>query len=328
MRRRSLVRAGALVIVSCGAAAQPSRKVWRIGILGLAKPSDLVGPAQQTPLTHALIEGLRDLGYLPGKHFVITSRNSGGVPERLPGLAAELVREQVDVIVAAGPTLPALKQATSTIPVVMAAAGDPVGSGYVQSLGRPGGNITGMSLQSADLTGKRIEMLKEIVAGLAPVAVLWDRPGIVYWQAAQTAARERGWKLVSLEVQGAQDIEGAFKTAVDSQARTVLVSGAAAIFFPHRQHVAEVAARSRLPVMYELRPFAEAGGLISYGADINDLWRRSAVFVDKILRGAKPADLPVEQPTKFELVINLKTGKALGLAIPQALRLRTDEVIE
>ncbi len=328
MKRRSLIGAGGMWALSPSGLAQPVRKVWRIGILGLARPSDLVGPALQSLQTHALIEGLGELGYVLDKHFVIASRNSGGVPERLPGLAAELVGAQVDVIVAAGPAVGALKQATSTIPIVMAAAGDPVGSGYVQSLGRPGGNITGMSLQSADLQGKRIEMLKEIVAGSAPVAVLWDRPGIVYWQAAQAAARERGWKLVSLEVRGAEDIEAAFKAAADARARTVLVSGAAAIFFPHRARVAEIAARHRLPVMYELRPFVEAGGLISYGADINNIWRRSAVFVDKILRGAKPADLPVEQPTKFELVINLKAAKALGITIPQSLLLRADEVIE
>jgi ABC-type uncharacterized transport system substrate-binding protein len=209
----------------------------------------------------------------------------------------------------------------------MSAAGDPVGLGLVQGLSHPGGNFTGLSLQSAEVTGKRLELLKELVQGAAPVGVLWDRASFLFWQEAEAAGRERGWKLLSLELRDADDIDGTFRRATDARAGALLV-GAAGLLFPRARRIAELAARNRLPAMYELRPYVEAGGLISYGPDINDIWRRAAAFVDKILKGAKPADLPVEQPTKFELVINLKTAKALGLTIPPALLLRADEVIE
>jgi putative ABC transport system substrate-binding protein len=306
--------------------AQPTRKV-SIGIIGLMATSTLVGPQPQSPSTSAFVSGLRELGYAYGEHFVTEPRGTDGRPDRFPGLAAELVRLQVDVIVAPGPALPALKQATSTIPIVMAGAADPVGSGYVQSLRRPGGNVTGLSLQSVETTGKRLEVLRELVPSSAPVAVVWDRSTRNYWQAAEAAARERGWKLVSLEIRDIGEIGRAFKAATDARAGSLLLS-AAALLFPHARRVAELAARSRLPTMYELRPYVEAGGLISYGADVVDIWRRAGVFVDKILRGAKPADLPVEQPSKFETVINLKAAKALGLTVPQSLRLRADEVIQ
>ena len=289
--------------------------------------SNLVGPQPRSPATSAFVSGLRELGYVYGEHFVTEPRGTDGRPDRFPALAAELVRLQVDVIVASGPALPALKQATSTIPIVMAGAGDPVGSGWVQSLRYPGGNVTGLSLQSVETTGKRLEVLRELVPSSAPVAVVWDRSTRNHWQAAEAAARERGWKLVSLEIRDIGEIEGVFKAATGARAGALLLS-AAALLFPHARRVAEVAARSRLPTMYELRPYVEAGGLISYGADVVDIWRRAGVFVDKILKGAKPADLPVEQPSKFETVINLKAAKALGLAVPQSLRLRADEVIQ
>jgi putative ABC transport system substrate-binding protein len=268
-----------------------------------------------------------ELGYVYGQHFVTESRGIEGKPERSPILAAELVRLQLDVIVASGPTLPALKQATSTIPIVMAAASDPVGSGYVQSLGHPGGNITGLSLQATETTGKRLELLKEIVPGAAPVAVIWNKSGVADWRAAEAAARDRAWKLLSLEIRDADELEGALRAAIEARAGAVLVF-AASVLFPNARRVAELAAKSRLPAMYDLRPYVEAGGLFSYGPDIIDIWRCSAVYVDKILRGAKPADLPVEQSTKFELMINLKTAKTLGITIPQSLLLRADEVIQ
>ena len=306
--------------------AQPTRKV-SIGIIGLMATSNLVGPQPRSPSVSAFVNGLRELGYVYGEHFVTEPRGTDGRPDRFPGLAAELVRLQVDVIVAPGPALPALKQATSTIPIVMAGAADPVGSGWVQSLRHPGGNVTGLSLQSVETTGKRLEVLRELVPSSAPVVVVWDRGTRNYWEAAEAAARERGWKLVSLEIQDVGEIEGVFKAATGARAGALLLS-AAALLFPHARRVAEVAARSRLPTMYELRPYVEAGGLISYGADVVDIWRRAGVFVDKILKGAKPADLPVEQPSKFETVINLKAAKALGLTVPQSLRLRADEVIQ
>ncbi len=329
MDRRTFI--GGLAITTLAvpraAPAQPTRKVYRIGVLGIGTTSDLVGPQPRSPSVNALLRGLRELGYIYGEHFVTEPRGAEGKPERFPGLAAELVRLQVDMIVASGPALPALKQATSTIPIVMGGDGDPVGRGYVQSLGHPGRNFTGLSLQSLETTGKRLELLKELVPGTALVAVLWDRASLPHWNAAEAAARKRDWKLLSIEIRDTGEIEGAFRTATDARAGALLVF-AAGLLFPHARRVAELAAKSRLPAMYELRPYVEAGGLISYGPDINDIWRRAAVFVDKILKGAKPADLPIEQPSKFELVINLKAAKSIGLTIPQSVLLRADEVIQ
>ncbi len=287
------------------ARAQPPRKVYRIGILSSrSTTSEMVGPEPQDPLINALLRGLRELGYVYGEHFVTEPRGGEGKPERFPDLATELVGLQVDVIVASGPMLPALKRATSTIPVVTTGAGDPVASGFVQSLGRPGGNITGLSLQILETMGKRLELLKELVPGAAPVGVVWDpRPGRGPWQTAEAAARERKWKLLSLEIRDASEIEKAFKAATGARAGALLVVPSG-LPDAHARRIAELAVKSRLPAMYAFRFYVEAGGLISYGPDINDIWRRAAVFVDKILKGAKPADLPVEQPTKFELVIN------------------------
>jgi ABC-type uncharacterized transport system substrate-binding protein len=309
------------------ARAQPARKIYKIGILSLRSSSDLAGPQPRNASTIALLRGLRELGYVYGEHFVTEPRGSDGRPERFPSLAAELIGLQVNVILAPGPALPALKRATSRIPVIMTATLDPVRQGFVESLAHPGSNFTGFSLQSVGTVGKRLELLKELVPGAALVAVLWDQASIVYWQAAEAVARERRWKLLSLEIRDADEVESALRAATSAQAGALLVS-AAGLLFPRARRLAELAAKSRLPSMYELREYVEAGGLIAYGADINDIWRRAAVFVDKILRGAKPADLPVEQPTKFELIINLKTAKALGLTIPASLLLRADQVIE
>jgi putative ABC transport system substrate-binding protein len=330
MDRRAFIASLALGTLAAprSARAQPARKVYRIGILSSAyATSDMVGPQPRPPSTNELLRGLRELGYVYGEHFVTEPRGADDKPERLPALAAELVRLQVDVIVAVAPGLPALKQATSTIPVVMAGTLDPVGQGLARSLGHPGGNFTGLSTQSTETTAKRLELLKELVPGAAPVAVLWDRLNLLTWQAAEAAARERGWKLLSLEIREAGEIEGAFKAATAVRAGAVLVA-AQALLFSRARRVAELAARSRLPAMYGVRPYVEAGGLISYGPDLIDIWRRAAVFVDKILKGAKPGDLPIEQPSKFELVINLKAAKALGLTIPPSLLLRADHVIE
>ena len=326
-RRRFLEVAAAGLLPVGGARAQPARKVYRIGILGSAAAPDMAGPEPRSPAINALLRGLRELGYVYGEHFITEPRGSEGKPEYYPNLAAELIGLKVDLIVAAGPSLRTLKQATSTIPVVMAAASDPVDERLVQSLGHPNGNFTGLSTQSLDTTGKRLALLKELVPGTAAVACLWDQSGFQGWQQAEAAARERGWKLLSLEIRSAGEIDGAFKAATAARASAVLVFGSALLTFTQARRIVELAARSRLPAMYSLRPFVEAGGLVSYGADIIDLWRRAAVFIDKILKGAKPGDLPVEQPTKFELVINMKTAQALGLTIPQTLLLRADEVI-
>ena len=309
------------------ARAQPVRKVYRIGILAHGLSSDFSGPRPRNPAVNALLVGLGELGYVYGEHFVTEPRGSEGKPERFPGLAAELVRLQVDVIVAAGGApCAALKAATATIPIVMAAGSDPVAEGLVQSLGHPGGNFTGLSHQRAETTGKRLELLKELVPGAAPVAVLWEPSGALSWREADAAARARVWKLLSLQIRSASEIEGAFKKATEARAGSLLVL-TGEVAYPHRQRIVELAAASRLPAMYDLRPFVEAGGLISYGADLNGIWRRAAGFVDKILKGAKPADLPIEQPTKFDLVINLKAAKALGLGIPELLLLQANDVI-
>jgi putative ABC transport system substrate-binding protein len=291
----------------------------------------MVGPKPQNWAVNALLRGLRELGYVYGEHFVTEPLGAEGQPERFPNLAADLVRLQVDVIVAGGPVLAAFKQATSTIPIVMGGAGEPVLDGFVQSLGRPGGNFTGLSVQLVESTGKRLELLKELVPGAAPVAVLWSRlnpfrPSDA-WQAAESAARERGWKLISLEIRDSGEIEGAFKAAGSGRAGALLVHPTGHLD-RHAQRIAELAAKSRLPAMYGLRFYVEAGGLISYSADAREIWRRAAVFVDKILKGAKPGDLPVEQPTKFELVINLKAARSIGLTIPQQMLLRADEVMQ
>ena len=329
MDRRAFIGSLALATLAVPrvAPAQPARKVYRIGILSpTPMTSDMVGPQTRHPFVNALLLGLRELGYVYGEHFVTEPRGGEGKPERFPKLAAELVRLQVDVIVASGPTLPALKRATSTIPIVMAGVGDPVAQGFVQSLGRPGGNFTGLSLQTVETTGKRLELLKEIVPGAAPVAALWYRTSLPSWQAAEAAARERAWKLLSLEIRDADEIEGAFKAATGARAGSLLVF-ASGLLDRQARRIAELAARSRLPAMYSLRLYVEAGGLISYSADLIEIWRRAAVFVDKILKGTKPADLPVEQPTKFELVINLKAAKSIGLTIPHQVVSRADEVI-
>ena len=307
MDRRGFIASLALgtLAVPRVAPAQPARKVYRIGIL-IPNPmtSDLVGPQTRSPAVTALLRGLREIGYVYGEHFVTEPRGGEGKPERFPSLAAELVRLQVDVIVAGNPVLPALKQATSTIPVVMIGASDPVAQGFVQSLARPGGNFTGLSAQTVELVGKRLELLKELLPGAAPVAVQWYRTSARSWQAAEAAARERGWKLLSLEIRDADEIEGAFKAATGAHAGALLVLPGGLERYARR--ISELAAKSRLPTMYSFRFYVEAGGLISYGTDLIALYRQAAVFVDKILKGAKPADLPIEQPTKFELVINLK----------------------
>jgi len=327
MQRRTVVGAGALWVASRSGHAWAERKVYRVGIIGYRATAELVGPEPRSPQTAAFMRGMRALGYVYGEHFVTEARGADGKPERFPSLATELIGLQVDVIVAAGNALPALIQATSTIPIVMAAAPDPVSSGYIQSLGRPGRNITGLSFGGVELAGKQLELLKEVVPGATTVAVFRERGEPLNQQAADAAARARGWKLLLLEIREAGDIEAAFKAATDARAGALYVP-ASPLLFVQARRIAELAARHRLPALYGVRPFVETGGLMSYSADLNDIWRHAATYVDKILRGAKPGDLPVEQPTKFELVINLRTAKSLGLTIPRPLLLRADEVIQ
>ena len=326
--RRDFLRGLAVATLAASpvASAQTARKQYRIGILNAALPADSVGPQPKSPSVAALLRGMRDLGYVYGENFVTEPRGTSGVPERFPQLAAELVRLNVDVIVAPGFAMPALVKATSTIPVVMSAGGDPVGSGWIRSLGQPGGNVTGLSLQTLETTGKRLELLKELVPAASPVAVVWEPFARKEWTAAETAARRRGWKLLSLEIREPGAIEEIFKATTAARAGAILAC-ADSVFFPHMDRVIELADRHQIPVMYDVRPYVDAGGLISYSADIIEIWARAAAYVDKILKGANPANLPVEQPKKFELVINLKAAKSIGLTVPPSLLSRADELI-
>jgi putative ABC transport system substrate-binding protein len=329
-RRRFLLTslAGVLAGPLAAGAQQAARKIARIGIIvPVATTSEMIGSEPKSPAVSALLQGLRELGYVYGRNFVTEPRGANNRQEQVPSLIAELVRLQVDVIVAAGVTLGAVKQATSTIPVVMAGSDDPVGRGHVRSLAHPGGNFTGLSTQGIDAIGKRLELLKELAPAARPVAVLWDQASLPVWQTVEAAARGRAWKLLSLEVRDTGGIEEAFRAATKARASAVLMLAVRSTA-GQAERVAELAAKSLLPAMYEFRFYVEAGGLISYGADTVDLWRRSASFVDKILKGAKPRDLPIEQPTKFDLVINLRTANALGLTIPPSLLARADQVIE
>ena len=307
------------------AAAQQPGKVHRIGIL----PS---GPiSARWHLWEAFRQGLRDLGYVEGQNMLLVVRSPEERPERLPELAVELVRLKIDIIVTGGtPATLAAKQATATIPIVMPVSGDPVESGLVASLARPGGNVTGFSVIAPELAGKRLQLLKEVVPGASRVAVLSNPTtpfAALVVKETQAAARALGVQLQSLEVRTPDDIDRAFEATIRGRASGVIVPEDPLIL-SHRARIAALAAKSRLPAIYGFRESVDAGGLMSYAANFSDLYRRSATLVDKILKGAKPADLPVEQPTRFELVINLKTAKALGLTIPQSVLIRADQVIE
>jgi putative ABC transport system substrate-binding protein len=266
---------------------------------------------------------------------VIEYRDAEGKLERLPALAAELVALRVDVIVAPGtPQALAVKQATRTLPIVFAVAGDPVGSGLVTSLARPGGNVTGLSSVTSDLVGKCLEQLTQAVPGVSRVAVLWQPGGFGeraekdMQKAAELAGRTLGVRLQFVEARRPADIDRAFSDMTRARAGALTVLGGGTMLFAERRRLVDLAAKNRLPAVYPWRDFVDAGGLMSYGANFPDLYRRAATFVDKILKGAKPADLPVEQPTKFELVINLRTAKALGLTIPPSVLGRADQMIE
>jgi len=324
-RRAFLAGTGAAFLTAPFVAeAQQPAKVPRIGFL--TTPS----PTAAAYYLEAFREGLRELGYVEGKTIAIEYRFAEGRPERLPVLAAELVRLKVDVIVTGGPPAPEdAKQATSTIPIVFAVAGDPVGEGLVASLARPGGNITGLASIAAEVVGKQLELLKEVVPKISRVAVLLNPSHSAHplmARQAEGAARALGMQLHILQAGSPAEIDAAF-AAMRSQGVGGVLVLRGSLFLAQRAQIAALAAKSRLPAVYGTREEAEAGGLMAYGASLPLLYRRAATYVDKILKGAKPADLPVEQPTKFELIINLKTAKALGLTISPSLRQRADELI-
>jgi len=327
--RRSFIGAlaGGLLTAPFAAEAQQAAKVARIGYLA-------TNLAANPHLREAFRQGLQDLGYVEGRNLVIEYRDAEGKDERLPALAAELVALRVDVIFAPNtPSARVAKQATRTLPIVFAVAADPVTDGLVTSLARPGGNVTGLSALSPELVGKRLEQLKQAVPGVSRVAVLWQ-PGAVgertekdMLKSAEVAARALGVQLQVVEARGPADIDRAFSDMTRARAGA-LTSLGGPMFFNERRRLVDLAAKNRLPAVYPQREFVDAGGLMAYGPSIADLFRRAATYVDKVLRGAKPGDLPVEQPTKFELVINLKAAKAFGLTIPQSLLGRADQVIQ
>ena len=314
-----------LLAAPLAARAQPAGEIYRIGFLGnstAALEANLVGPFR---------EGLRDLGYVEGRNLVIEYRWAEGKYERFPQLVAELLALKVDVIVSAGtPAALAVKQATTTVPMVMAAVGDPVGTGLIASLARPGGNLTGLAAISPDLEGKRFELLRELLPKLSHVSFLVNPANALHTVSekhAREAATVLRLKLQFVGVRSEAEFDHAFETIARERPGAMVVL-ADRVFLHARQRIVDFAARHRLPTVYPYRELAEAGGLMCFGSNYPDMHRRAAAYVDKILKGAKPADLPVEQPTKFELVINLKTAKALGLTIPPSLLQRADQVIE
>ena len=327
-RRAFLAGGAALLAAPLAAGAQQAAKIARIGYLA----SNLAATPHRP---EAFRQGLRDLGYVEGRNLVIEYRDAEGKGERLPALAAELVALKVDVIVTDGGTVTALaaQQATGTVPIVFAGVGDPVTSGLVANLARPGGNVTGMSTLAPELVGKRLELLAQVVPGVGQVAVL-RRPGALGERTdkdmvtgADVAARALGVRLQFVEARVPADFDRAFSDMTRARAGALTVQPSNMFAREHRRLV-DLAAKNRLPAVYPSREYVDAGGLMAYGANFAHLYRRAATYVVKILNGANPGDLPVEQPTKFELVINLKTAKALGLTIPPSVLLRADHVID
>jgi putative ABC transport system substrate-binding protein len=315
--------AGGLLAAPLTAGAHPAGKAWRIGFVRGSAP-----PAAEV---EAFRQGLRELGYVEGKNLDILFRWAEGRDERLPSLVAELIQLNVDLIVSSAPAATrAAKEATTTIPIVMVTVADPVAFGFVRSLARPGGNITGFAFQHPELSGKRLALLKETIPKLSRVAVLWnaDNPyKAVDMKEVEAAAAGLGVMLQSLAVRGVDGFDSAFESARHGRAGCIITLEDP-FTITHRARIVELARKHRLPALYGRRLYVDAGGLMSYGPDPIDQYRRAAIYVDRILNGTKPSDLPVEQPTKFELAVNLKTAKALGLTIPPSLLQRADQVIE
>jgi putative ABC transport system substrate-binding protein len=328
MDRRAFIGviAGGLFAAPLAAGAQQAGKVYRIGIL-----ANVARTSEGGDLWGAFVDGLRELGYVEGRNVTIEERSCEGRYELLPALAGELVRLRVDVIVVpAGENARAAQQATRTIPIVAASLGSPVESRLVASFAHPGGNITGLSFAAPELVGKQIELLKEMLPSISQVAILANATNPIHatWlREAKAATRSIRLHLRAVEARKAGELASAFAVMARGHANALLVLPDG-MFLLNRPNIAELAAKYRIPAMYGLREHVDAGGLVFYGASLRDSFRRAAAYVDKILKGANPADLPVEQPTKFELVINLKTAKALGLTIPPSLLQRADQVIE
>jgi putative tryptophan/tyrosine transport system substrate-binding protein len=322
-RRELIELLGGAVAATCPFAASAQQKLPTIGFLGTTTAS------AWGPWTTAFVKRLRELGWIEGRNLAIEYRWADARSERFAEIAAEFVRLKVDVIVTGGNAAVAAKQASSAVPIVFALVDDPIGMGLIASLARPGGNVTGLSVQATDLAGKRLALLREVVPGLRRLAIManTDYPSAALEMAEiQTAAGTLGLEVPPLEIRRAEDIAPAFEV-LKGRAEALYVVGDALVM-THRVRINTLALAARLPTSFNYREYVEAGGLMSYGANLSDLFRRAADYVDKILRGAKPGDLPVEQPTRFDLIFNLTTAKALGLTIPESFLLRADEVIE
>jgi putative tryptophan/tyrosine transport system substrate-binding protein len=320
------ILAGSLVLAPLTAAAQPAPKTTQIGMLFS------VTPAVAAPNIELFKNGLRALGHVEGKTFVVVPRHGEARAERLPELARELVNLKVDVIVVSTDlAIAAVKRETQTIPIVMVVSTDPVGTGFVASLAHPAGNLTGLTNIAPELGGKRVELLREAAPTVSRLAFLWNpdvRGAMFDCKEMENAARLLRLALQYVEVTRARDLDRAFTAMTEQRAQAIIVQGPNPVLFSNPGDIVRFAQRNRLPSLYPAREYVDAGGLMSYGPSLLDLFRRAATHVDKILKGAKPGDLPVEQPTKFELVINLKSAKALVLTIPQTLLLRADQLIE
>jgi putative tryptophan/tyrosine transport system substrate-binding protein len=313
--------AGSILAAPLAAEAQQAGKIYRIGVISASSPSS-------DPNWEVFVEKLRELGYVPGQNVVIERRVGEGRSEISYAAAVELPQGKIDVIWVGGtPGALAVKRTTSTVPVVFIAVSDPLGSGLVASLSRPGGNITGLTHINKETHEKRVQLVKELIPRVSRIAVLAGPSGRLTLADTQAAAQALGLQVDVVEVRAADELEAAFSQAGRGSAQALVVLPDA-LFFAQRLRIGQLAATNRLPTVFELKGYVSVGGLMSYGADLSEQVRRSAVYVDRILKGAKPADLPVEQPTKFELVINLKTAKALGLTIPPSLLQRADQVIE
>jgi putative ABC transport system substrate-binding protein len=317
-----------LLAAPLGAGAQQPAKIPRVGILFFGVPAS---PSEPAPLGRALVEGLRNLGWVEGRNVTFEWRYAEGKADRYPALAAELVALKVDVLVASStPGALAARQATNTIPIVMVAVSDPVGSGLVGSLAHPGGNVTGLSLLAPALSAKRLDLFKQTMPKLARAAVLWNTSNagmMLRFKETEAASRALGVTIESVGVHGPDDFENAFAAIVRLRPDALVVL-ADTVTVTHRRRTIDFATANRLPAIYEAREFTNDGGLMSYGISMPDHFRQAATYVDRILKGGKPADIPVEQPAKFELVINLKTAKTIGLTVPPPLLLRADQIIE
>ena len=329
MNRRAFITGlGAVLAAPRGAGAQQTGTVRRVGVLapGTDTPGEL-----PTVVVEAFRQGLRDLGYVDGRNIALEIRWDEGRPERNQEFARDLVRSRVDVIVAGTtPSTIAARKATTTVPIVMAATGgDPVSLRLVTSVSRPGGNITGLTLQTHELPGKRLEFVKEVLPNIVRAAIFWHpaHPSADEIKGYELAARVLGLALQRIETKAPEEFDGAFEAAVRGRSQAVIMIQSA-VYASYRARIAEIALKKHVPTMSGETGYAAAGGLMNYGPNIPDSWRRAAGYVDKILKGAKPGELPLEQPTKFDLVVNLKTAKALGLTIPPSLLLRADQVIE